>query len=71
MSIAANVGGHTYTARLEGERVEIERDGVWAGWGRWREGRIEDCAAPLGDGVYAAIEAALARADVAAAKGAP
>jgi hypothetical protein len=32
---------------------------VWAGDGRW-SGRIEDCAADLGDDVYDAIDAALA-----------
>jgi hypothetical protein len=39
----------TYTATLDGNRVEIYAGHVWAGSGAWGEGDvIEDCGAVLG-----------------------
>jgi len=54
-----------YTATLTDDRVSISRSGVWAGDGRWEDGRIVDCAARLGEtadeseAVYEALETAL------------
>lgn len=56
--ISITIADAAYTASIENSRVEIHRDGVWAGTGRW-DGRIVDCAADLGDDVYEALDEAL------------
>lgn len=62
-------GGHRFVAIVstpglakdgDAQRIEIERDGVWAGRGKLVAGRIEGCAADIDDAAYRAIEAALA-----------
>lgn len=62
--VSVTVDGVVYEAVVtDGGRefgsVEISADGVWAGNGRLVDGGIVDCAAPLGDDVYGALEAAL------------
>lgn len=62
-------GGHAYKVIVstpglakdgDAQRIEIERDGVWAGRGRLVAGRIDGCDADIDDAAYRAIEAALA-----------
>ena len=57
-----------YIARLDTDTDEVtilsDRDGegqplIRLGTGPWRNGRIDDCAAVLGDEVYEALDAAL------------
>ena len=60
-------GGERYTAHVEGGDVTLCRGDEWVGTGRWRPGAIEDCGAVLPEGVYEAIEAAIAAAIVASA----
>ena len=50
-----------YSISIDGETVSISADGVWVGRGRWNGAAIEDCAADLGDDVYDALDAAIAR----------
>jgi len=45
------------TAEIEDNHIDITVNGEWAGSGTLHNGRIEDCAAPLGEDVYEAIEA--------------
>jgi len=58
-TVTIHHAGRTYTATLSGGAVELTCDGVYAGRGTLRTGRIEDCAAVLADGAYDAIEAAI------------
>lgn len=62
-------GGHAYKVIVstpglakdgDAQRIEIERDGVWAGRGKLAAGRIDGCAADIDNAAYRAIEAALA-----------
>lgn len=54
---------HNYTATLDGDRVTIERDGIWAGEGLYQDGQIRECSADIGDEAYDALEQALAAAE--------
>jgi len=45
-------------------RISISEDGIWAGSGTVEGGRIEDCAAVLGEDVYTAIEQDVERSSV-------
>jgi len=59
-SIEVTHDGKLYAVTVADDgAVSIQVDGVWAGRGRWNGGRVEDCAAVLGDDAYAAIEQAL------------
>jgi hypothetical protein len=54
----------THRAQLTAGRVTIStyqpgHGWTWAGEGVWRGGQIDDCAAVLGDEVYAALEEGL------------
>lgn len=64
MNATVTINDTTFTATVEGDRVTISADGVWAGEGKWAADRgvIEDCAADLGDDVYDALDAALVEA---------
>ena len=56
------IDGIEYSATVSGERVTLYADGQYAGAGRWHEGAIDGCAADLPDGVYEALDAAIAAA---------
>jgi hypothetical protein len=65
--------GERITATIEGRRVVIEQDGIYAGEGEWNGSQIVDCAARLGaadgsetEGAYEDLDAGL-RAEIAAA----
>lgn len=59
-TVTIEIASETYTADVFVDgRVVISQDGIVVGRdGRW-EGAIVDCAAPLGDAVYAGLDAAL------------
>lgn len=61
-NVTVAINGHEYTGSLEDGKVRIAKDGIWSGAAWFINGRIQDCAADLGEDVYDAIESALCRA---------
>ncbi len=53
---------HTFIAHVHDGKVNIWKDGNWAGRGNFKDNRISDCAAQLGDtpeeteSIYCALE---------------
>ena len=64
MTITATAHGYTAHLNPETSKVEIYNDagGYWAGDGTWNGQMIDDCPAVLEDGVYDALDTALATA---------
>lgn len=57
--ITVTAANFTATVNVADLTVEIvDAEGVWVGDGVW-EGRIAQCAAPIGDAAYEALDCAL------------
>ena len=63
MEITVNLDGYTYTAVIDSdcERIDIARNGIFAGSGTIDSSGAIECDAPLGEHVYEAIELAMAQ----------
>ena len=60
-TITATAGHYTIHLDVATLAVDIARDGVWVGSGRWSvtSAEVEDCAADLGAGTWGALEDAM------------